>query len=149
MARGTLQIGNPAVIAARTGCRVISDFRSADMAAGGQGAPLVPYFDWAVLTSPAEPRAVLNIGGIANITSSGTMQLWRTCVLSIQGPGNMVIDRLAWRLSDGAVNMDVGGKWAERGETNPRLLNRLLNHPFLWARLTKVDGSRDVRPGVC
>lgn len=125
-ARGTLQLGSPAIIAARTGCRVVSDFRSADMAAGGQGAPLVPYFDWAVLTSDTESRVVLNIGGIANVTHLPRATRIDDVLALDTGPGNMVIDALAYAFSQGKQRFDDGGQWAARGTVQPNTVEFLL-----------------------
>lgn len=129
-ARGTLQIGSPAVIAAQTGCTVVSDFRSADMALGGQGAPLIPYADWALLTSDVEARAVQNIGGIANVTYL-PKNAEREAVLAFDtGPGNMILDALVRRFTGGAQAFDRDGARAAQGEVSSRLLNHLLEHPF-------------------
>ena len=140
LAVGTIQIGSPAVIAARTGCRVVSDFRAADMAAGGQGAPLVPYFDWAVLTSETESRAALNIGGIANVTylpSSGEPE---GVIAFDTGPGNMLIDALADHYSSGQERFDRDGVVAAAGSWNPQLGNFLLAHPYFGIVPPKSTG---------
>jgi anhydro-N-acetylmuramic acid kinase len=113
--RGTLQLGAPAVLAARTGCTVVSDFRSADMAAGGQGAPLVPYADWALLTSDVEARAVQNIGGIANVTYLPARGQLDDVIAFDTGPGNMVIDAVVAALTDGELSYDRDGAWAAEG----------------------------------
>jgi anhydro-N-acetylmuramic acid kinase len=139
-ARGTLQIGAPAVIAAMTGCRVVSDFRAADMAAGGQGAPLVPFFDWTVLRSESESRIVLNVGGIANIT-----YLPKACdphdVLAFDtGPGNMLIDALAAHSSGGTQLFDADGAVAARGRVCESLLSELLEDPFFEMAPPKSTG---------
>ncbi|QQE79181.1 anhydro-N-acetylmuramic acid kinase [Alicyclobacillus sp. SO9] len=111
----TVQIGNPAVIAAVTGCSVVSDFRRADVAVGGQGAPLVPYFDYAYFSSRDKTRVVLNIGGISNITvlpqgaGIGQVAAFDT------GPGNMLLDALAQTLSDGELAFDCDGQLAAQG----------------------------------
>lgn len=138
--RGTLQIGNAAVVAARTGLPVVSGFRAADMAAGGQGAPLVPYADWALLTSARECRAVQNIGGIANVTYLPAGAGLGDVAAFDTGPGNMVIDALAWRFSLGAVRCDVDGRRAARGRAHPGLLARLLEHPYFAAAPPKSTG---------
>ena len=138
--RGTFQIGSPAVIAASTGCRVISDFRSADMAAGGQGAPLVPYFDWVLLGSKTEARAILNIGGIANVTHLPRSGKLKDVRAFDTGPGNMVIDHIAGRLTGGKLAMDAGGELAARGEVKQKRLNRLLDDPFFALAPPKSTG---------
>src|SRR5205085_4683562 len=121
-ARGTTQIGSPAIIAARTGCRVISDFRSADMAAGGQGAPLVPYADWALLTSGKENRAVLNIGGIANITMLPRNAKIEEVNALDTGPGNMIIDGATSAITNGQRRMVSDGVMAASGSDEWSLL---------------------------
>lgn len=125
-ARGTLQLGDPAIIAARAGCRVVSDFRAADMAAGGQGAPLVPYYDWAVLTSDTESRAVLNVGGIANVTYLPRSARIDDVLAFDTGPGNMVIDALAAAFSQGKQSFDDEGRWAAKGTVQPNTIAFLL-----------------------
>jgi anhydro-N-acetylmuramic acid kinase len=136
----TLQIGEPAVIAERTGARVIGDFRVADIAAGGQAAPLVPYFDWVVLRHPTRTRAVQNIGGIGNVTS-----LPAGCDLTDvrafdTGPGNMVIDGLATLLTGGAATFDRDGAFAAAGSVDPALLDELMRDPYLAAPPPKTTG---------
>ncbi len=141
--RGTLQIGNPAVIAAETGCTVVSDFRSADMAAGGQGAPLVPFADWALFRSSSEARAVQNIGGIANTTflhRSATLDQVRAFDT---GPGNMVIDGIVHQLSIGKRSFDRGGEWAAAGNVNVGLLDRLLEHRYFQREPPKTTGREE------
>ena len=128
--RGTLQIGEAAVIAARTGCRVISDFRAADMALGGQGAPLVPFADYAFFASRAETRAVQNIGGIANVTylpKNGTLA--DLCAFDT-GPGNMLLDALTFRQTGGEQKFDRNGEMAARGQVHSGLLKTALASPY-------------------
>ena len=141
--RGTVQIGNPAVIAAETGCAVVSDFRSADMAAGGQGAPLVPYADWALFASAREDRAVQNIGGIANATFLPRSAAREEVRAFDTGPGNMVIDGVVTELSHGQQTYDRGGEWAASGNINATLLNRLLEHPFFGKEPPKSTGREE------
>src|SRR5690348_1171245 len=132
-AAGTMQIGEPAVIAARTECVVISDFRAADMALGGQGAPLVPFADFALFASPTETRAVQNLGGIANVTflpAGGTLADVRAFDT---GPGNMVLDALTARLTHGEHAFDADGAMAARGSVHRPLLETFLAHPFFAA----------------
>ncbi len=138
--RGTLQIGDPAVIAARTGCRVVSGFRSADMAAGGQGAPLVPYADWALFSSRREARAVQNIGGIANVTYLPHGAKTEDVVAFDTGPGNLVIDGIVQALTNGDRTFDEGGAWAAYGTVDDRLLRQLLRHPYYQLPPPKSTG---------
>lgn len=125
----TLQIGEPAVIAERTGVPVISDFRTRDVAAGGHGAPLVPYLDWAVFRGREAPRALLNIGGIGNVSAVGA-RLEDTLAFDT-GPGNMVLDGLAPRVTQGRLTCDLDGTLSRQGQVIPELLAELLGHPFL------------------
>jgi anhydro-N-acetylmuramic acid kinase len=139
----TLQIGEPAVIAERTGAPVVADFRTADMAAGGQGAPLVPYFDWAVLRDPARTRAVQNIGGIGNVTclpAGGDLASVRAFDT---GPGNMVIDALVTLLTGGAQTYDRDGRLATGGRVDGDLLERLLREPYFETAPPKTTGREE------
>jgi len=126
----SLQIGSAAILAERTGITVVSDFRSRDTAAGGEGAPLVPIVDWWLFRSAQESRVLLNLGGMANLTwlprSSGLDQ-----VLAFDtGPGNAVLDSLAALASGGSVRRDPGGAGAARGRASDALLAGLLADPF-------------------
>lgn len=138
--KGTLQIGAPAVIAARTGCRVISDFRSADMAVGGQGAPLVPYFDWVVLGSDVESRAVLNLGGIANITYLPAGGGLDAVIAFDTGPANMLIDGLTAHYSGADKLCDRDGALAAQGRWAPKLGDELLRNPYFCQEPPKTTG---------
>lgn len=120
--RSTLQLVSAPLLAERTGCAVISDFRSADMAAGGQGAPLVPFADWALLGSPWEARAILNIGGIANLTLLPRAARLTEVMAFDTGPGNMVLDEIVRRATDGREQFDRDGSWAARGRPHEGLL---------------------------
>ena len=111
--RATWQMGEAAVVAERLRCPVVSDLRPADLAAGGQGAPLVPMFDWVVLRDAAMHRVLLNLGGVANLTAlRGGAELEATLAFDT-GPGNMVIDGCMRELYGKAF--DVGGRVASRG----------------------------------
>ena len=141
--RSTLQIGEPSVIAERTGITTVADFRPRDCAAGGEGAPLVPYADYVLFRHPTRGRAVQNIGGIANITylpAGGA----RTDILAFDtGPGNMMIDRIASLASGGKKHMDAGGRLAAKGRVDVPLLASLMNHRFLRRPPPKSTGREE------
>jgi len=139
-ARGTLQIGEPAVIAARTGCPVVADFRAADMALDGQGAPLVPFADYALFASQEETRAVQNLGGIANVTFLPKGGGLADVLAFDTGPGNMLLDALAYRVSEGALAYDSGGVMAGMGKVIERLLEAFLANPYFAAPPPKSTG---------
>jgi len=142
----TLQLGEAAVIAERTGLPVIADFRAGDIAAGGQAAPLVPYADLVLLGSP-RGRIALNLGGISNITvlpaGGGREDVYAfDC-----GPANMVIDGLVRRSSGGADAFDRDGAGAARGTIHEDLLASLLSHPFVDAPPPKTAGHEQFGRG--
>src|SRR5882757_1418091 len=118
----TLQIGEPAVIAERTGITAIADFRVRDMAAGGQGAPLVPYADWILFTDTSRPRIVQNIGGIGNLTFLPPRAKLEHVIAFDTGPGNMVLDAVVFALSHGRQSYDKDGCWAARGKVSQKLV---------------------------
>jgi anhydro-N-acetylmuramic acid kinase len=132
----TLQIGEAAIIAERLGKPVISDFRTRDIAAGGKGAPLVPFVDELLFRSPGIARVALNIGGIANITvlSEAPVTAFDT------GPGNMVVDQLLERMTGGRLTYDRDGAVASRGRVNEALLRSLLIEPYYRAKPPKTAG---------
>lgn len=121
----TMQIGNAALLAELTNITVISDFRSRDIAAGGQGAPLVPAFHQAMFASPQHNRAIVNIGGIANIT-------YLTCSGNVvgfdSGPGNMLLD--SWVKQHLNLDYDANGDWARSGKVISSLLDKMLNDDY-------------------
>ncbi|WP_019409884.1 anhydro-N-acetylmuramic acid kinase [Pseudomonas psychrophila] len=131
----TVQIGNPALLAELTSICVISDFRRRDVAAGGQGAPLVPAFHEALFTKEAGNRAVLNVGGFSNlslITPSNPVSGF-DC-----GPGNVLLD--AWIQAQRSELYDRNGQWAASGQVEPLLLNTLLSDPFFQTKGPKSTG---------
>lgn len=154
----TIQLNNPALLAELTGLTVVADFRSRDVAAGGQGAPLVPAFHDALFRVPDAHRVILNVGGIANLTNlaPGSTTTGFDC-----GPGNMLLD--AWIQQRRGQPYDQDGAWAASGKLLPDLLARLMAHPFLalpppkscgreefslaWlqAQLTGYEGPEDVQ----
>jgi anhydro-N-acetylmuramic acid kinase len=136
----TLQIGQPDVIAARVGVPVVADFRTRDIAYGGQGAPLAPLVDWLLLCSDTEPRAALNLGGMANLTvlpAGGTPDAIRAFDT---GPANALIDLAVQRGTGGAQTYDRDGALAESGAVHPPLLAWLLAHPYFQQPPPKSTG---------
>ena len=136
--RATLQIGDPSALAKMTGIPTVGDFRVADMAVGGEGAPLVPFFDFVTFRSERKSMALLNIGGIANITI-----LPRSCTIDDvvafdTGPGNMVVDALMKRFYGRLL--DRNGGHARRGKVSERFVAELLRHPFIRRRPPKSTG---------
>ena len=136
----TLQIGDAAVIAARTGIPTVADFRSADVAAGGQGAPLVPYPDWLMWHHPTRTRALQNIGGIANVTYLPAGGGPESVVAFDTGPGNALIDAIAAHVTGGAWRYDRDGQLAAQGQVDETFLARLLDHPYLRQGPPKSTG---------
>jgi anhydro-N-acetylmuramic acid kinase len=141
--RSTLQIGEPSVIAQRTGITTIADFRPRDMAAGGEGAPLVPYADYILFSNNRLSRAIQNIGGIANVTFLPRSCKQSEIVAFDTGPGNMVIDGIVRLVSSGRRRFDLSGKIAAQGKVNGRLLSEMLRHPFLKRRPPKSTGREE------
>jgi anhydro-N-acetylmuramic acid kinase len=141
--RSTLQIGEPSVIAERTGIATVADFRPRDITAGGQGAPLVPYADFILFQDKRKTRALQNIGGIANVTflpaggTAGDILAFDT------GPGNMIMDRVTYLVTKGGKTYDNAGKLAAKGKINSELLNQLMTHPYLGRRPPKTTGRED------
>ena len=136
----TLQIGEPAVLAERAGVPVIGNFRARDIAAGGQGAPLVPFVDYLLFRHRKRTRVALNIGGIANITAIPPAAAVEDVVAFDTGPGNMVIDALVKEFSNGKLNYDRGGRIAASGKVNTALLDDLLADPYYMRKPPKSAG---------
>jgi len=135
---GTLQLGQPAWIADRTGVPVLSDVRSRDVAAGGQGAPLAGVLDHLLLAGATVPTAALNLGGIANVTVVGP---GLDTVAYDTGPANALLDVMARRLTHGAQHYDDGGALAARGRVLPGLLDVLLDEPYYARPAPKSTGK--------
>lgn len=138
----TLQVGDSAQIAAVTGAPVVADFRPADMALGGQGAPLVPYVDYLLYRSPSKGRAALNIGGIANLTAIPPGASPADVLAFDTGPGNMLIDQLVSQFSRGVQRFDVDGKMAASGAVSKELLEELLADAY-FRRLPPKSCGRE------
>lgn len=135
----TLQIGDPSVISKLTGILTIGDFRVGDVALGGQGAPLIPYFDYIIFHSRKKNRALLNIGGIANITVLDKKGKPDDVIAFDTGPGNMLIDYLAKRFF--SKNYDRDGRFAGKGKLNSNIFEFLkLNDDFIDRKPPKSTG---------
>lgn len=131
----TLQLGDPALIAARTGRTVVGDFRRGDVALGGQGAPLVPAFHRYLFGHPEEIRAVVNIGGIANVS---LLSAGNPLVAFDTGPGNTLLD--AWCREHRGESFDRDGNWAAGGTVSPELLERLMADSYFHRAPPKSTG---------
>lgn len=140
MVPSTLQIGDASRIAAALNCAVVSDFRVADMAVGGQGAPLASYLDWARFGDASLNRCVQNIGGIGNVTWVPANASVTDVIAFDTGPGNMLIDALVTRLTDGAQTYDADGTIGMNGTVNYDLLNVLMTDPYLDDAPPKTTG---------
>jgi anhydro-N-acetylmuramic acid kinase len=134
--RHTLQIGEPSIIAERTGITTVADFRPRDIAAGGQGAPLLPFFDRAIFGRAPRPRALQNIGGVANVCVVGGKH--DGSLGFDTGPGNALIDRAMKRLT--GASYDRNGATARKGRVDAKMLKRLLDHPYFRKRPPKSTG---------
>ncbi|MCC7203146.1 MAG: anhydro-N-acetylmuramic acid kinase [Nitrospirae bacterium] len=142
----TLQIGEASVIAERTGILTISDFRTADMAAGGQGAPLVPMADYLLFRRSGKVTAILNIGGIANVTTIRD-KIDETVAFDT-GPGNSLIDEAMLLIFKGEKSFDRNGAFARSGRPVPKMLNELLSHPYFKKRPPKSTGRETFGAGM-
>ncbi|MGI6632509.1 MAG: anhydro-N-acetylmuramic acid kinase [Bacillota bacterium] len=138
--RATLQIGDISVIAQRTGILTIGDFRPADMAQGGQGAPLVPYVDYLLIGHPTLGRIMQNIGGIGNLTYIPPGCSPDAVIAFDTGPGNMVVDAVVSIVTGGRDKMDTGGRMALSGNVHTRLLDTLLDNPYFGQPPPKSTG---------
>lgn len=141
--RATLQVASPAIIAERTALTVVSDFRARDIAAGGQGAPLVSFVDWLLLRHPQRSRVLINIGGIANLTWVPPAAYGGNPIAFDTGPGNVMIDRAVYRLSEESLTYDRDGAIAGRGEVDAAILGELMAHRYLEQRPPKSTGRED------
>jgi len=136
--RSTLQIGDPSTVARLTGIPTVGNFRTADMAAGGQGAPLVPYVDYLLFRSASRSRLLVNLGGIANFTFLPARARPRDVIAFDTGPANMVVDALMMKLY--RKKFDTAGAVSMRGSVLPAVLRWMLRHPYLSVKPPKSTG---------
>jgi len=141
--RSSLQLGEPAVIAERTGVTTVANFRARDLAAGGLGAPLVSYVDYLLFRNRSRGRLVINIGGVASLTAIPASAGPERVLGFDTGPGNMVIDGLVQRTSGGREAFDPDGRHARSGTIRPEILARLLEHPYLKSPPPKSCGREE------
>ncbi|MBF0272031.1 MAG: anhydro-N-acetylmuramic acid kinase [Magnetococcales bacterium] len=138
----TWQIGDPFIIAARTGVTTVADFRPADMAKGGEGAPLAPLFHQVLFSQPGQRIAVVNLGGVANVTAlSGQPE--RPLIAGDVGPANSLLDLLATRLHQGIRSVDLDGVAAAQGRVDATALAWLMSHPYLSRSFPKSTGREE------
>ncbi len=139
----TLQLGCPHTLAEETGVPVVSDFRSRDVAAGGHGAPLVPWPDWVLLRRPGRGRALQNLGGMGNVTYLPADGGPEGVMAFDTGPGVALLDGAAREASGGRDPWDVDGRRARRGSVRQSLVERLLRHPFFGRPPPRSTGRED------
>ncbi|NIM06873.1 MAG: anhydro-N-acetylmuramic acid kinase, partial [Armatimonadetes bacterium] len=142
-AGSTLQVGEPAVIAERTGVTVVADFRTADVAAGGQGAPLSSFADYLIFRHPARGRAIQNLGGIGNVTFLPAGCRLDEVIAFDTGPGNMLIDAITSKVTEGRLSCDVNGEVAAQGRVDDALLAWLMKHEFIQRQPPKSAGREE------
>lgn len=140
LVRSTLQIGDISVIAKRTGKPVVGDYRTADMAVGGQGAPLVPYADFILFRDAKKGRILQNVGGIGNCAAIPAGGSPEQIIAFDTGPGNMLIDQAVYTLSGGAKSYDAGGEWASRGKSDEAVVAEMMADPYFAMQPPKTTG---------
>ncbi|NIO11618.1 MAG: anhydro-N-acetylmuramic acid kinase [Deltaproteobacteria bacterium] len=141
--RATLQLGEAAVIAERTGVTTVADFRPADVASGGEGAPLTPYVHYLLFRNKRKSRAVHNLGGISNLTYLPAGAGMKDILAFDTGPGNMIIDELTGWVTRGKLTFDRRGVLARKGRVQTDLLKELMRHRFLSAPPPKSAGREE------
>lgn len=146
--RSTLQIGEPAVIAERTGATTVADFRPRDLAAGGEGAPLTPLVHHLLFSHPDRGRVILNLGGIANVTVLPAGGHPSTVTGFDTGPGNVLLDEFVRAAALSAKGYDENGRLAAAGRVHPTLLEELLSHPFIRRPPPKSTGRETFGPSL-
>jgi anhydro-N-acetylmuramic acid kinase len=141
--RSTLQVGEPGVIAERTGVTTVANFRARDVAAGGQGSPLESYVDFLLFRNRSRGRLVINIGGIASLTAIPANAPASHIIGFDSGPGNLVIDGMVSHMTGGREAFDHGGRYGRKGKVADELLARLLDHPYLLTPPPKSCGREE------
>ncbi len=141
--KATLQIGEPSIIAERTGVTTVADFRPRDMAAGGEGAPLTPYTHHILFQHKTKSRLIVNLGGICNVTHVPSIMEGGTITAFDTGPGNMMINSAITHITKGKANQDTGGSIAAKGHVDQTLLKTLTKHPFLKLCPPKSTGREE------
>lgn len=141
--RVRLQIGEISVIAERTNITTVGDFRPREVAAGGEGAPLLSFFDYHTFRDPNQYRVILNIGGIANVTYIPARAQLDEVRAFDTGPGNMLIDGAIQYLTNGRESYDKHGKMAAKGRVNEKFLSELMKHPFVKKKFPKSAGREE------
>lgn len=138
--RASLQIGDLSLLAERTGIPVVGNFRARDLAADGEGAPLVPYADYILFRDSAKGRLLQNIGGIANVTILPAGEGIEKVVAFDTGPGNMIIDQIIHVITNGKMRYDEGGQMASAGSVSEEMLTKLLQDPYYQLQPPKSTG---------
>ncbi len=136
--RSSFQIGEPSVIAERTGITTVADFRSGDLAAGGQGSPLMAYVDYLLFRSRSRGRILLNLGGVANLTGLLVGCSPESVLAFDSGPGNCLLDAYVRSATQGREQFDFEGRYARRGTVHEALLERLSLHPYFRRKPPKT-----------
>lgn len=139
----TLQIGEPSIIAERTGVVTIADFRVRDVAAGGHGAPLVPYTEYLLYRNKKKTIALQNIGGIGNVTVIPKDSTIDEVYAFDTGPGNMIIDAIVYEITKGRLKYDYNGEIASTGSIVQELIDELMGHPYIMKKLPKTTGREE------
>ncbi|MCL5946750.1 MAG: anhydro-N-acetylmuramic acid kinase [Chloroflexi bacterium] len=139
----TLQLGEPSIIAERTGITTVANFRARDIAAGGQGAPLASYLDWALFRHPTRGRALQNLGGIGNVTILPAGCSPEDVIAFDTGPANMLIDAIVRRATSGTQTFDRDGRLAAQGRVQQDLVAMVLSHPFFLLAPPRTGGREE------
>ena len=143
----TIQIGEPSVVAAALGCPVVSNFRMADILQGGEGAPLVPRFDYHQFASETRDRVLVNLGGISNLTRLRPTASLGDLVAFDCGPGNMLLDGIVAALGPSGARFDTGGALAREGRAAEDVVREFLSDPYFERRPPKSAGREEFGAG--